>query len=161
LKMHQTQWKFEPNNHPNQATTYFQNQLAVPIYQNILYPSGGLQSTLSDLNIYLMAALKNNAANHILLPATAFKEMIAPQLKATQSPPSKAKNQGLMWELNRQQAGHNGGNYGVTLFMSFDKEKGYGRIFMTNISSYKDRKLIPQMVEIWKLLGKEGERLSK
>ncbi len=161
LSMHQTQWNFEVINEAAQATTYFQNQLKVPAYQSNLYPSGGLQSSLSDLSLYLMEVLKNHDGSNILLPAAAFQTMIKPQLSPNQSPLSDTKNQGLMWELNGQQAGHNGGNYGVTLFMSFDKEKGYGRIFMTNISSYKDQQLIPQMVDIWKLLGKEGDRLSK
>ena len=78
-----------------------------------------------------------------------------------QSPPSDTKNVGLMWELNGQNVGHNGGNYGITLFMAFDKEKKYGRLFMTNISSYENQKLIPQMVEIWKLLAEEGKKLSE
>lgn len=135
LSMHQTQWNFEATKNAEQATTYFQNQLKVPAYQSSLYPSGGLQSSLSDLSLYLMALLKNNDGINTVLPATAFQTMIEPQLSPNQSPLSDTKNQGLMWELNRQQAGHNGGNYGVTLFMRFDKEKGYGRIFMTNISS--------------------------
>jgi len=160
LAMQQTKWQFETNQ-TEQATTYFQNQLQVPAYQSSLYPSGGLQSSLSDLSLYLMEVLKNYNGSNTLLPTTAFQTMVEPQLTPNQSPSSNTKNQGLMWELNGQQAGHNGGNYGVTLFMNFDKEKGYGRIFMTNISSYKDQQLIPQMVEIWKLLGNEGGRLTK
>lgn len=161
LAMQQTQWNFEVANSTKQATTYFQDQQIVPAYQSSLYPSGGLQSSLSDLSLYLMAALKNYASSDELLPIAAFQDMVTPQLSVAQSPPSDTKNQGIMWELNGEQAGHNGGNYGVTLFMNFDKEKGYGRIFMTNISAYKDGKLIPQMVEVWRLLGKEGERMSE
>lgn len=161
LEMYQTQWSFDENLNTQRATTYFQNQHPVPSYQNILYPAGGLFSTAADLTLYLMHLLKNHQGADNLLTAAAFQEMIQPQLIAEQSPPSETKNQGLMWELNGQQAGHNGGNYGVTLFMAFDKEKNYGRLFMTNISSYEDQKLIPQMVEIWKLLGKEGDRLSQ
>lgn len=161
LSLNQTQWNFEEKNNLVQASTYFQDQQVVPTYQSILYPSGGMHSTLHDLSLYLMEVLKTYEGTNSLLPTTVFREMVSPQLIPAQSPLSDTKNQGFMWELNGQQAGHNGGNYGVTLFMSFDKEKGYGRIFMTNISSYKDQKLIPQMVEIWKLLGKEGELLSK
>lgn len=45
--------------------------------------------------------------------------------------------------------------------MAFNKQEKFGRLFMTNISSYEDQALIPQMVEIWSLLGKEGKRLSQ
>ena len=161
LAMKQTQWNFEVMNRTEQATTYFQGQQIVPEYQSILYPSGGLQSSISDLSLYLMAALKNYNSSNELLPMAFFQKMVTPQLSAEQSPLPGTKNQGIMWELNGEQAGHNGGNYGVTLFMNFDKEKRYGRIFMCNISSYKDQQLIPQMVEIWKLLGKEGEKMSQ
>ncbi|MEM1121777.1 MAG: serine hydrolase domain-containing protein [Bacteroidota bacterium] len=156
LALSQTRWSSDTKSDQPQATTYFQDQQIVPQYENILYPAGGLYSTPHDLSQYLMALLKNNAGSEHLLSAAAFQEMISPQL--TDLPPSE--NRGIMWAINDQQAGHNGGNYGVTLFFAFDKEKAYGRLFMTNISSYKDRQLIPQMVEIWKLLEKEGDRLT-
>lgn len=160
LGMKQTNWNANADNGTEPTTTYFENQLRVPHYQNILYPAGSLYSTPHDLIHYLMQLLKMEEGTNDFLNPSLFQRMINPQLQAAQFPHSSAKNVGLMWELNGQQVGHNGANYGVTLFMAFDKKEKYGRLFMTNISSYKSQKLIPQMVEIWKLLGKEGSKLN-
>jgi hypothetical protein len=37
--------------------------------------------------------------------------------------------------------------------MSFDKTTGIGKIFITNISSYKDDSLLKVMIAIWNKLG--------
>jgi len=161
VKMNQTQYNSKKQEGLNKATTYFQNQLEVPNHQSILYPSGGYYSTAADLSLYLIELLKCYEGDGELVTKETMLQMIQPQLSPQQSPPSATKNRGIIWTLNRQDVGHNGGNYGVVLFMTFNKKENFGRLFMTNISSYKDQALIPQMVEIWNLLGKEGKRLSK
>ena len=69
--------------------------------------------------------------------------------------PSDASNPkgGVFWELNDEKVGHNGGNYGVTCFMSFDKNTGIGKVFMTNISSYLDDSLLKEMIGVWRKLA--------
>ena len=68
---------------------------------------------------------------------------------------------GIFWELNDDKIGHNGGNYGVTVFMSFNKVTGIGKIFITNISSYRDDKLLKEMVRVWRKLEDYESILNK
>ncbi|MEM0992341.1 MAG: serine hydrolase domain-containing protein [Bacteroidota bacterium] len=160
LEMKNTQWSFENRTTNSQAKGYFQSGQQVPSYQSILYPSGGVHSTLHDLSLYLMAVLKNEADTPVLLSPSSFQLMTTPQLTAEQSPPSKTKNQGLMWEIDGNRIGHNGGNYGRSLFMAVDRKEQVACLFMTNVSSYQDGRLFPQMIEIWRLLWAEAQRLN-
>ena len=77
--MDKTRWNFEPIGNEHQATNSFQNQLEVPFYQSILYPSGGLYSTPKDLSKYLIGLLKNHEKASNLINNVAFQEMISPQ----------------------------------------------------------------------------------
>lgn len=89
--MNQTQWEFENKKGIERTITYFQNQLEVPSYQTILYPSGGFYSTAADLSLYLTELLKCYDGEGTLLPKETLEQMIQPQIAPEQSPASPPK----------------------------------------------------------------------
>ena len=102
-------------------TTYFENKRATPIHIPILYPAGGMMLSCDELAIYLREMMKGLAGNSKLLSQKSFQIMMSPL-------DNKNSKGGIFWELKGNKIGHNGGNYGVTCFMSFDKKNGYRKI---------------------------------
>lgn len=121
---------------------YFQSKILVPTYHPILFPAGGMMLSCDELSSYLSEMIAGFEGKSTLLDALSFQKMM------TSGSEDHIKN-GIFWELNGDKIGHNGGNYGTTCFMSFNKATGIGKIFMTNISSYKDDSLLKEMVAIW------------
>lgn len=136
-------WKHRSNSIP---TSYFQNQVVIPVYRPILYPTGGMMLSCEELSIYLIEMVNGYLGKSKILKATSFQKMMNAKDGAE-------KQQGVFWELKGNKIGHNGGNYGVTCFMSFDKETGIGKIFITNISSYKNDELLKEMIGVWNKLA--------
>ncbi len=131
-------WKHKVEELP---TSYFQNKIEIPAYRPILYPTGGMMLSCEELSEYLFAMIKGfNGESQILQPES-FQRMM-----------NISMGKGVFWELKGNKIGHNGGNYGVICLMSFDKETGLGRIFMTNISSYASNDILNQVVKIWNCL---------
>lgn len=158
LNLTATSWIFDEESEENRAANYFQNQIRTPRYASILYPAGGLISNCEDLSTYLIEMIKGRLGQSRLLDRSSFQLMMSPQLNSLQSPPSKGRNYGLFWEINGSQIGHNGGNYGLIVFLALDSQTNVGKIFLTNISSYEDSSLIPEMLQIWKSLDKYGAK---
>ncbi|MEZ4859199.1 MAG: serine hydrolase [Flavobacteriaceae bacterium] len=137
-------WRHIPDN--ELPTTYFQTKVQTPNHRPILYPTGGMMLSCDELTLYLQEMIKGFNGNSQLLNSDSFQQMMSAK-EDTQNPG------GIFWELKGNKIGHNGGNYGVTCFMSFDKNTGIGKIFMTNISSYTDNELLKEMVAIWNKLS--------
>ena len=124
-------------------SSYFQNQVAVPNYYPNLYPAGGMMLSGRELAVYLREMIRGFQGKSPILEAESFIEMMSPESRVeTES--------GIFWELKGDNIFHNGGNYGVTSFMSFDRKTGIGKVFLTNISSYQDDELLKQMIGIWR-----------
>lgn len=124
--------------------TYFQTQVEAPIHRPSLYPTGGMMLSCEELALYVKEMINGYEGKSQILHQDSFLKMM--------SSPDIGKG-GLFWELNGDTIGHNGGNYGVTCFMGFDKTTGIGKLFMTNISSYKNGNLLQEMIAIWKKLS--------
>lgn len=135
-------------------TSYFQNKLIVPTYLPILYPAGGMMLSCDELSKYLTEMVKGFTGKSDLLNPVSFQIMMTSNNEET-------NKSGIFWELNDDKIGHNGGNYGVTVFMSFNKVTGIGKIFITNISSYRDDKLLKEMVGVWRKLEDYESILNK
>ncbi|MFK8057993.1 MAG: serine hydrolase domain-containing protein [Saprospiraceae bacterium] len=129
-------------------TAYFQTKIETPIHKPILYPAGGMMLSCDELAEYMTEMINGFSGNSNILQPTSFQKMMT-----TQNDTSGAGN-GIFWELHKNNIGHNGGNYGATCFMNFNKVTGVGKIFMTNISSYNNDDLLKEMVSIWKTLDK-------
>jgi len=134
-------------------TSYFQKKVETPLHFPLIYPAGGLMLSCDDLSNYLMAMIQGFEGNSQILKPESFQFMMTPSNK------SNPKG-GIFWELNGDKIGHNGGNYGVTCFMSFNKNTGIGKLFMANISSYKDDSLLKKMIGIWRKLGEYESKLN-
>ena len=141
-------WRHISNN--ELPTSYFQTKVETPIHRPILYPTGGMILSCNELTQYLIEMIKGYNGNSQILSLESFTTMM--------SNPDNGRS-GIFWELNDNKVGHNGGNYGTTCFMSFDKETRIGKIFMTNISSYNNEDLLKEMIAIWKKLGEYENKL--
>ena len=144
-------WRHQPKN--ELPSSYFQTKIQTPIHRPSLYPTGGMMLSCNELTLYLKEMIKGYNGESQILSAASFKKMMS----ASENPNVK---DGIFWELNGDKIGHNGGNYGVTCFMSFDKTTGIGKLFMTNISSYKNDELLQEMIAIWKKLGNYESRFE-
>lgn len=127
-------------------TNYLQNKMKVPAHKSNLYPAGSMMLSGNELSIYLTEMIKGFQGKSQILDPKSFQKMMTRQNLETD-------RSGIFWELNGDKIGHNGGNYGVTCFMSFNKVTGIGKIFMTNISSYQNDELLKEMIEIWNTLN--------
>lgn len=127
--------------------SYFQSKVQTPGHVPILYPAGGLMLSCTELTEYLMEMMKGLRGDSEMLTPESFRIMMFPQ------DDSSAQESGIFWELNGSKIGHNGGNYGATCLMNFDKKTGIGKIFMTNISSYESEDLLQEMIAVWRKIG--------
>ncbi|PIV50609.1 MAG: hypothetical protein COS19_03790 [Flavobacteriaceae bacterium CG02_land_8_20_14_3_00_34_13] len=127
-------------------TSYFQTKIETPNHIPILYPTGGMLLSCDELSKYLIEMIKGFNGNSIILTPKSFQNMMTSQN-------GNNSELGIFWELKGDNIGHNGGNYGVTCLMSFDRTTGTGKIFITNISSYNDNSLLKEMIAIWNKLG--------
>lgn len=122
-------------------TSYFQNKIKTPVHKSNLYPAGGMMLSCNELSLYLIEMIKGYSGDSKVLNPESFQLMM-------NTKDDKNNSNGLFWELKGDSIGHNGGNYGVTCFMSFNKKTGIGKIFIANISSYNDSKLLAEMITI-------------
>ncbi|MEO0731524.1 MAG: serine hydrolase domain-containing protein [Bacteroidota bacterium] len=146
-KLLQEKFAFPPQvwrgpQHADLPMAYFQDGILVPNYHPILYPAGGMLLSCDELSAYLTEIIRGLQGKSDLLTPASFATMLT---KGT-------TGNGIFWEINGNRAGHNGGNYGTTALMSFDKATGIGKILLTNISSYQDESKLRQIVKVWQKL---------
>lgn len=133
-------------------TNYFQNKVKTPVHKSNLYPTGGMMLSGKELSNYLTEMIRGFQGKSSILKPKSFQKMMSSQNTGKEG-------NGIFWELNGDKIGHNGGNYGVTCFMSFNKTTGIGKVFITNISSYQDDKLLKEMIGIWNKMGEFETKL--
>ena len=81
--MKSTGWSLDILNRELFAKRYIKGK-AVPNYNLVTYPDGGLISSAADLSTYLMAMIEGFSGEGELLSAASFKEMMSNQYE--QSP---------------------------------------------------------------------------
>lgn len=123
--------------------TYFEDQIAVPKHTPILYPTGGMLLSCTELTTYLTEMIRGFKGNGSFLRPTSFQTMMSPSDQG-------AGEQGIFWNISDTFISHNGGNYGTICLMGFDKNTGAGKLFMTNISSYRSGSVLEEVSNIWK-----------
>lgn len=138
--------------HNKLPTSYFQTKIESPVHHPSLYPTGGMILSCNELTLYLKEMINGYNGNSKILKPDSFKKMMS-------TSDTKNNKGGIFWELNANKVGHNGGNYGVTCFMSFDKTTGIGKVFMSNISPYKEE-LLEQMIAVWKKLDEYETKIN-
>lgn len=155
LKM--TNSTFFPNelNSSNQAILYTgNNNQRLTQYYSLLYPIGGLYSSLEDMNKYLIEMIKGISGNGTLLTEASYKIMFSKQLKKL---PTGMKddeiNQGVFWVFQDENTiGHTGGGFGASAFMFINTEKEIGKLFITNCELTSSQERVNSFINLWYLM---------
>jgi CubicO group peptidase (beta-lactamase class C family) len=114
------------------AVPYKADGTALEHYGYPTWPDGQLRSSANDLGRFLAAILNGGELDgvRILKPET-IDAMLTPQI------PEADPNQGWFWVVNTEsgEAGHSGGDNGVSTNIGINRELGLGLILLTNSDS--------------------------
>lgn len=155
LGMNASVWSYEASNKQHFASRYIKDK-AVPNYQLITYPDGGLISSCADLTTYAQAMLSGYFGESDLLTPASFKILMGNQFE--QAPLNKtlknpAGRSGIFWDIFGKQGigdiGHSGSDPGVVSFLYFHPTTGIACVLTANLDAHKK---FDQIVEIWQIL---------
>jgi len=135
LSMNDTSFRLANVNTSRVAVPYVFNLRYQPLlhYGILVYPAGGLRTTVMDLSRFLMAHMNGGVYNGTRI----LSEESVNEMHTVQYPSRKYSFQyGLGWQIwekaGETYIGHTGGLYGVATKMVFRKSDGTGIIFFTN-----------------------------
>ena len=142
---------------PNKTVRYYfgKDQKPVPPYSHNFYPTGGLNISNDDINLFLMEIIKGYGGQGKLLAADSYQVLLGNQYDKNDLPkkfPADETNHGIFWVHRDQLIGHTGGGLGTSAFLFFNKNTGIGKVFTTNCELESDKKLVYQFIEIWKAM---------
>jgi len=155
LSLTSSGWNIADVNKETFAKRYIKSK-AVPNYNLITYPDGGLISSTSDLSTYLMHMIKgyNGASN--LLSATSFKLMMQNQFEIRPLDNSVSEvegRSGIFWDIFGQKGegdiGHSGSDPGILTILYFNPTTGLGSVLTANSGFKKQDKGV---IKIWQLV---------
>ena len=139
LNMNVSGWTIDEVDSSQFAKRYIGDR-AVPDYELITYPDGGLISSITDLSTYLMAMMKGYYGESNILSITSFQTMMQNQYKLpplAKSATAIKSRSGIFWDIFGEEGngdiGHSGSDPGITTFMYFDPMLGIGCILTTNV----------------------------
>jgi len=155
LKM--TNSTFLPNelNRSNRAILYTgNNNHRLTQYQSLLYPIGGLYSSLEDMNKYLIEMIKGLSGNGQILKELSYDIMFSKQLKKL---PTGMKddeiNQGVFWVFQDENTiGHTGGGLGGSAFMFINTKNKIGKLFISNCELTTSQERVNSFINLWYLM---------
>ena len=164
LKMNASSWSLNDTIFSKHVKAYNHKKQFYPIYSEITYPDGSLNTSCEELSKYLFEMIKGYNGNSTLLNPESYNLLFKKQFLDEKLPKNydpKEPNSGLFWRIKKNgQIGHTGSDLGITTFLFFDPKTNIGRIFMTNIefdnpeTGEINEKLVTQFIEIWKILEK-------
>lgn len=114
-------------------------------YTLVTYPDGGLRTSAASLARYLTAIVAGGRLGEVrILDQESTAAMLSPQYTASGARPRNRgpddSDSGIFWALRANGlVGHTGGDPGISTFMFFDPETGFGRIFLTNTEMTRAR----------------------
>lgn len=155
LGMADSGWSYAAIDEERHATLYEDGKALDP-YTLVTYPDGGLRTSVASLARYLSAITGDGRlGNARILQPESVRALLASQFAEGEVPKGLGKSQtssGIFWAHNRSgNIGHNGGDPGITTFLSFDPDTRRGRIFFTNTMIDSQDKLA-DFQAIWKTL---------
>ena len=155
LGMNASDWSYDAINKQQFANRYIKDK-AVPNYQLITYPDGGLISSCADLTTYAQAMISGYFGESDLLTPASFKVLMGNQFeqvplnKSLKNPDGRS---GIFWDIYGQKGigdiGHSGSDPGILSFLYFHPTTGIACILTTNVDGHKR---LDQVVELWQLL---------
>ncbi|WNJ17060.1 serine hydrolase domain-containing protein [Pontibacter sp. G13] len=159
LKLQDMYWSLESLDRSRHATSYTATkQQAIPQYDDMSYPDGGLHTNLHETALLLVEFLKGYQGNGTLLRAETYRRMFAPQFPADSLPEGfgpNIANRAYFWVI--QQDGWltaSDRDIGSTVYMSFHPTMNYGKIFITNLGIGDKTPYRDQALKIWSFLDR-------
>lgn len=151
LEMASTAWFFEEVDSTNYSKLYYDDQ-ELPYYKILSYPDGGLITSSTDLNKFLMELIKGYSENGTILNIDGYKEFFKSQLEE-KAFKKENYNVGIFIEkeLAYNEIGHSGGDPGTNTLMYFNTENKTGKILILNTDSKKENSMDVYW-GIWKTL---------
>ena len=173
LGMKNSAWFYKDLDPINVSKLYFPNdwdnpEIAIehPQYQYTAYPSGGLNSSINDLSLYLMEMIKGFHGGGKLLDPTSYQTLFRPQLddsffveERDDHALNDEYNVGIFWAVSSTGIRlHNGGSIGVYSFMYFNPDSKTGAIGFCNLPDQSFGEIRDAVRKYEKNLSEELER---
>jgi len=167
LKMYNTSFRLSNLDIDRVATPYMiyrGNYYPYVQYGIMVYPAGGLRTTVDDLSHFLIAHMNGGVWNGIRI----LSEESVEEMHTIQAHSYYNFDYGLGFQIWHRkdgiQIGHTGGLYGVATMMAF-REDGNAIIFFINKEIKNVREMIAfSLIErllFWKAKGYDGSELSR
>ncbi|MFK7807997.1 MAG: serine hydrolase domain-containing protein [Saprospiraceae bacterium] len=148
----------------NRISHYLPGNIAVPAYDLITYPDGGLITNISDFTIYLQEMIRGLNGESKLLSLASYKEMMSNQLIPDHFPNGDFTfSRGLLWRANSQgdNISASGTDPGVVTDCMFTTGGNIGLVIFFNKSLYDDEKGEDAFRKIRQLLMKYAGKLRR
>lgn len=131
LGMTSTSFDFQNDTLIASPSTLYHAGMEVPNDFNLLvYPAGGVVSTITDFARFMQAITQGLKGESPLLSTSSIQELLRPQLGN--------KEHGILWEVTESgYIGHRGDILGVTTFAYYHLEKEVGYILFSNTAGTK------------------------
>ncbi len=168
LQMNHSGWFRTAVDPSNIATLYTGLKAAYPSYGSVCYPDGGLISSCHDLSIFLKENIAGYEGKGTLLTPASFSTMMQPAFSATYTPKDIDPNEpniGVFYTIKKNGIiGHSGSDGGVTSFLFFNAEKGFGMLFIANTEleglNGINKNLLSDFQKIWNIMGQYGGKMQ-
>ncbi|MBV7530508.1 serine hydrolase [Chitinophaga sp. sic0106] len=150
------------------ATLYTGLKAPYPAYSSICYPDGGLITSGHELSLFLKENIAGHEGKGTLLSPASYKTMLQPAFSAAYTPKNIDPNEpniGVFYIMKKNGIiGHSGGDGGVTSFLFFNPEKGFGMLFISNTEleglNGVNKNLLADFQRIWSLMGQFGGKMQ-
>jgi len=163
LEMNSSDWSLNKINSEHFAKNYI-NKIAVPDYNLITYPDGGLISSTNDLVKFCRKMILGYKGEESILNKHSFHLMMSNQFEIEPLRSSGAPiqiTQGIFWYFSDKSGeddiGHGGANPGIRTYMFFSPTLGIGCILTANCGGKNEYEKISQ---IWEILIKYRNSLK-
>ncbi len=167
LHMNASGWFARPELKDRNAILYTGLKVPYPSYTSICYPDGGLITSCHDLSIFLKENIAGYQGKGTLLEPASFSILMQPTFSAAYKPSDinpDEPNIGVLYTIKKNGIiGHSGSDGGVTSFLYFNPEKGYGMLFIANTEleglNGINKNLLSDFQKIWGIMSQYGTKL--
>ncbi|MEM7370758.1 MAG: serine hydrolase domain-containing protein [Bacteroidota bacterium] len=153
LNMTNAHWTFGEMVETDHAVGYFDNGAIVPPSYYIIYPAGGLRTSVSELGLYVQEMLRGMQGEGTLLSPSSYRIMFTTQFEGGDHP-------GVFWDTSPTSINHNGGSQGTYNLLLLNKKNQIGKILMTNTHAHWFDHLENQFHSIWRTMTTYQELLK-
>lgn len=167
LHMNASGWFAAPEFKDRNAVLYTGLKVPYPAYSSICYPDGGLITSCHDLSLFLKENIAGNQGKGTLLSHASYSTLMQPAFSATYKPSDinpDEPNIGVLYTIKKSGVmGHSGSDGGVTSFLYFNPEKGFGMLFIANTEleglNGINKNLLSDFQKIWGIMSQYGAKM--